>query len=219
MYRIDTMYEAMTDALMQGVNAGRIERWMASAAFWLGRQQVYASGDYWLALAAKITSLLPAEEQAAIIAQLGKQEDQLVDTAGDWPEVPSQITTLLASWSPTPIPVDLAAYTAAKRYTVEVGGIVVDGVRILTDRASQAMIAGAYVYVQHNPTETISFKSGGGFVTLSAANVVTMANAVGAHVQACFAAEAAVLAAIAAETITDTAGIDAFAWPANGAPA
>lgn len=219
MYRIDTMYEAMTDALMQGVNAGRVERWMACAAFWLGRQQVFASGDYWLVLAAKITSLLPAEERDAIAAQLSKQEDQLVDTAGDWPEVPSQIATLLASWSPAPIPVDLASYTSAKRYAVEIGGIVVDGARILTDRGSQAMIAGAYVYVQHNPTETIAFKSAEGFVTLSAANVVMIANAVGAHVQACFAAEAAVLAAIAAETITDTAAIDAYAWPSNGAPA
>jgi len=43
--------------------------------------------------------------------------------------------------------------------------------------------------------------------------MAAIATAVGAHVQACFAAENAVQAAITAGTITTTAEIDAAAWP------
>ncbi|QIB34736.1 DUF4376 domain-containing protein [Ancylobacter pratisalsi] len=112
-----------------------------------------------------------------------------------------------------PPAVDLSAYAAAKRYTVETGGITVAGNVIATDRASQAMIAGAYNFAQANPAAVIKFKADSGFVDLDAAAVTAVANAVGAHVQASFAAEADVLASIAAETITSVEDIDGFAWP------
>jgi hypothetical protein len=44
--------------------------------------------------------------------------------------------------------------------------------------------------------------------------MAAIATAVGAHVQACFATEAAVDAEITAGTITTTAQIDAADWPA-----
>lgn len=114
---------------------------------------------------------------------------------------------------PPPPAVDLVAYAAAKRYEVETGGIVINGAAIDTSRDSQSMITGAYAYSQANPGETIQFKAMGGWVTLDAATMAAIATAVGAHVQACFAAEAAVQAAITAGTITTTAEIDAAGWP------
>lgn len=51
--------------------------------------------------------------------------------------------------------------------------------------------------------------------TLDAASVGQIAVAIGQFVQAAYAAEAAVLAAIAAGTITTTAQIDAATWPSN----
>ncbi|MDE1991665.1 MAG: DUF4376 domain-containing protein [Rhizobiaceae bacterium] len=218
MYRIDSMYEPMIDALLLARSENKADRWMASVAFWLGRQQIYNVPDYWMALAAKLTSVLPAVDKDAIIDQLNKQETILVANVGpDWPEAPASLLAVVAGWSPDPVPVDLPAYAAAKRYAVEPGGIVVNGAGIPTDRQSQAMITGAYSYVEANPSTTVQFKTNSGFVEMNAAQVTAIANAVGAHVQASFAEEATVVAAITAGTITTTAEIDAAAWPANGA--
>lgn len=108
------------------------------------------------------------------------------------------------------VPIDLTAYAAAKRFTVETGGITVNGETIDTSRDSQSMITGAYTYSQAHPSETIKFKAVSGWVSLDAATMSAIATAVGAHVQACFAAEANVAAAIAAGTIATIAEIDAF---------
>lgn len=105
--------------------------------------------------------------------------------------------------------IDLVAYAAEARWRREVDGVTVAGAAIATDRESQAMIAGAHAYVQANPAATIKWKAEGGFVTLDSTAVTAIALAVGAHVQACFAAEADVLAAIEAGTITTPAEIDA----------
>ncbi|MBB5573321.1 DUF4376 domain-containing protein [Rhizobium paranaense] len=213
MYRIDSMYEPMIEALLSARAENKTDRWMASAAFWLGRQQIYNVKDYWLALAAKITVELPASEKDAIIEQLSKQEITLVDAASDWPEAPPSLMSIVAGWSPEPVSVDLQAYAATKRYAVETGGIVFGDMAVSTDRQSQALIAGAYAYVQANPTITVNFKTANGFVNLTAAQVRAVANAVGAHVQASFAAEDAVVEAITVGTIKTAADVDAFPWP------
>lgn len=111
---------------------------------------------------------------------------------------------------------ELTAYAASKRYAVETGGIVVDGVTVATDRESQAMLTGAAAYVATSGAASIRWKSAAGWVDLTAAQVTALATAVGAHVQAAFATEAEVDAAITAGTLTTTAEIDAAAWPPNG---
>mgnify|MGYP001053494492 CR=1 FL=1 len=107
----------------------------------------------------------------------------------------------------------LKAYAASKRWQVETGGITVADAAIQTDRASQAMITGAFAYAQANPAASIAYKTAEGFVTLAAAEVEAIANAVGAHVQASFAAEAAIVGAIEAGAITTFAAIDGADWP------
>ena len=122
---------------------------------------------------------------------------------------------LVAGWSPEQIAVDLYAYAAAKRYVVETGGILFNGMSVMTDRQSQSLITGAYNYVDANPDVTVQFKTASGFVELTSTQVRSVANAVASHVQASFAAEGAVNQAIIAGMITTTAEIDAFAWPSN----
>lgn len=107
----------------------------------------------------------------------------------------------------------LKVYAASKRWQVETGGITVAGAAVKTDRASQAMITGAFAYAQANPSASIAFKAADGFVMLTAAEVEAIAKAVGAHVQASFAAEAAIVAAIEAGAITSFAAIDGADWP------
>ncbi len=104
----------------------------------------------------------------------------------------------------------LAAYAAARRYAIETGGITLpNGSQISTDRDSQALITGAWNYVQNSGATSVSFKTVSGFVTMDTATLKTVALAVGDHVQKCFAAEGSIDAGIAAETITTMAEVDA----------
>lgn len=118
-----------------------------------------------------------------------------------------------------PTQADLMNYAANRRWQIETGGITVGGVAIDTSRDSQAMITGAYAYSQAHPEEPIKFKAASGWVTLDEPTMAAIATAVGAHVQASFAVEEAVDAAVSAGTITSFAEIDAAAWPANGGEA
>ena len=115
-----------------------------------------------------------------------------------------------------PAPIDLKAYAANKRWQIETGGITVAGATISTTRDNQAMITGAYTFARDNPGTTIKFKSASGWVSLPAAAMVAIGSAVGAHVQASFAAEELIDADIDGGKITTTAQIDADSrWPAT----
>ncbi len=122
--------------------------------------------------------------------------------------------------APKPAPIttaDLLTYAAARRFVIETGGIILNSMPVMTDRESQSLITGAHSYVQANPEITVRFKTAAGFIELTATQMTAIANAVGAHVQACFAAEGEVCSQIDTGTIKTMAEIDAFAWPSNGA--
>jgi hypothetical protein len=114
---------------------------------------------------------------------------------------------------PAPTQADLIAYSAAARFNHETGGISVGGTQIDTSRDSQNMIANANAYVQASGAASVSYKANSGWVTMDAPTVKAVALAVGAHVQACFALEQTIDAAITAGTITTFAQIDGAAWP------
>ena len=110
-------------------------------------------------------------------------------------------------------PMTLADCQAAKkaeianaRWHAETSGV--SGFR--TDRESQAMITGAALKAMQDETYTCRWKTDAGFVELTAAQILAIADAVRAHVQACFDHERALLAIIdAAETVED---LEAVAW-------
>lgn len=111
---------------------------------------------------------------------------------------------------PVPTPDELIAYTAQKRWEKEVGGTELSGLAVHTDDRSKALIMGARIAAEADPDFTTDWKTAdGSFVTIDAATIISVSNAVLAHVAACFAIEAQVIAAIEAETITTTAEIDA----------
>lgn len=112
---------------------------------------------------------------------------------------------------------NLRMRVAAKRFAIETGGIKVGGTDIKTDRDSQAMIMGALLFTQRNPAATISWKGVAGFVDLTTAQIEAIADAVAAHVQACFAAERQHHQAIEAiATVMDAMTYDIEAgWPAT----
>lgn len=121
-------------------------------------------------------------------------------------------------WIYVPPALDLLAYAAQKRWEKEVGGTEVAGMPVFTDDRSKTLIMGARQAADADPDFTTQWKAAAGaFITLDAAMIMAISNAVLAHVASCFAREAAVIAAIEDGTITSAAEIDdafdAVEWP------
>lgn len=116
---------------------------------------------------------------------------------------------------PPPTKDQLKAAAASHRWQVETGGVTVNGALIRTDETSQTKVLGARVQAKEDANYTLNWKAGdGSWVQLNAATVIAIADAVRAHVQACFDAEMAVAAKIDNDTYTTYADINgASEWP------
>jgi len=117
--------------------------------------------------------------------------------------------------APEPLP-DWPALIASRRYDAETAGIDLNGMRIDTGRDSQALITGAAVSAMLDPGYSVRWKTAGGFVELSAEQIIGVASAVRAHVQACFDREADLLAELDAGTLT--ADMLQEGWPNEPVP-
>src|SRR6187399_1055753 len=111
----------------------------------------------------------------------------------------------------------LLAYAASRRFDFEGAGIVVDGIRVATNRAAIALVMSASTYMQDDPEPLMSWKGAdGSWHRLNGQQVVAIAKAVAAHVAKAFRIEASLVEKIEAKTITSTADIDAaFPLPRN----
>jgi hypothetical protein len=122
---------------------------------------------------------------------------------------PEHVAQADGSWSlPEP---DYPAVIADRRYEAEVGGITLNGVHIDTDDRSKLLINGAALEATIDPAYVMQWKTQGGFIELTAQQVIGIARAVRAHVQACFDREAELLEALADGTLTD--GMLEQGWP------
>lgn len=98
--------------------------------------------------------------------------------------------------TPAPLPVNIEANIASRRYAAETAGITVNGMRLPTDRDSQALVTGAALAAVIDPAYSCQWKTVEGFITLGAQQIIALASAMRAHVQACFDREAALLATL-----------------------
>ena len=103
------------------------------------------------------------------------------------------------------------AELAAARYAAEIGGCMVDGVTIATDRGSQALLTAAVVTARLDPEFKTHWKCADGhFIDLNAMQLRAIGDAVITHVEACFNREAELVELIdAAQTPED---LDAITW-------
>jgi hypothetical protein len=159
---------------------------------------------------------------------------QLFETDGDiktmfhpdmtWIECPSEVEE---GWlydgkqfAPEGAPIvsldELKDAVAAERFAREGVGIVVDGLQIETTRDSQALIASTGLSAVLDPEYRCNFKTVGGFVEIGAAQIITIAKAVRAHVQACFDRELTLLRAIEAGEYHDE--MLSQGWPDSTPP-
>lgn len=99
---------------------------------------------------------------------------------------------------------------AAARWAAETAGIDVNGFTVRTDRESQALITGAALKAMQDSTYSCRWKGVGGFVELTAPQILAIADAVRAHVQSCFDHESELVALVdAAETVE---AVEAIVW-------
>ena len=85
----------------------------------------------------------------------------------------------------------------ARRDEALASGTLVAGVAVQTDDLSQQRIVGAALAASMDPQAEVNWKAADGtFVTLSAPQIIAIAQGVRAHVQACFDREAALLSAL-----------------------
>jgi hypothetical protein len=79
---------------------------------------------------------------------------------------------------------------AAWRFAKETSGVTVSGARIKTDRESQAIVTSALISLSQGLATSVDWKAEGGvWVTLGLNEITAIAQAVVAHVQACFTLE------------------------------
>lgn len=102
---------------------------------------------------------------------------------------------------------ELKAHAADRRWRKEIGGTTVGGTAIQTDDRAKVLLVGAALSMADEATAP--FVLGGASVTLTGAQFKALYAGLVAHVQACFATQTAVLAAIEAGSITTRAEIDA----------
>lgn len=102
---------------------------------------------------------------------------------------------------------------AAARYKREIAGTTVNGVLIDTGRDSQALITGAALAAVLDGNYSLNWKTDAGFIHLTAPEIIAVAQAVRAHVQACFDREGELVALVdKAETKEDLDEI-IISWP------
>lgn len=98
--------------------------------------------------------------------------------------------------APDPTEDELTALIAARRYLAETSGITVNGMPLDTGRDSQGLVTGAALSAVIDSAYSCQWKTAEGFVDLTAQQIIAIASAMRAHVQACFDREASLLAAV-----------------------
>ncbi|KPG90497.1 DUF4376 domain-containing protein [Pseudomonas sp. MYb2] len=121
------------------------------------------------------------------------------ETDGIWRKVGNEIIK-----EPFPqVAPDYARSVAAERYEREDSAVSVDGLSIATSRESAGLIYGAGLSAMLDPDYRCNFKTLDGFVEIGAQQILAIAKAVRAHVQACFDREFQLLQAVEAGTYVD----------------
>lgn len=78
---------------------------------------------------------------------------------------------------------------ADARYNAEVGGVAVGGMKIKTDRESQAQLSSAFTSLSGGLIESTPWKSENGWADVTLEDIRPIAQVVAMHVRSCFALE------------------------------
>ena len=149
------------------------------------------------------------EEATKAYAEWAEQWEQINAYALEHPDEVTEETPL-----PAPTLEELKTRKkneiAAARYEAETSGVTVEGAVIDTDRESQSLITGAALAATLDESYSLNWKTADGFISLTAPQIIAVAQAVRAHVQSCFDREAALNEQIDAANSKEE--LEAIAW-------
>lgn len=134
------------------------------------------------------------------------------ETDGVWRLVDGEVVKQAL---PEAVP-DYAQLVAVERFRREAAGVTVAGLQIETTRESAGLVYGAGLSALLDPEYRCNFKTVTGFVEIGSAQIIAIAKAVRAHVQACFDRELTLLRAIEAGEYHDD--MLSEGWPDSSLP-
>jgi hypothetical protein len=161
--------------------------------------------------------MIELTDGSRVTSEQFKLQNPNVQYGGEFPSAAYLATIGASIVTPTKYP-DLATgkemrlqELAQRRYEAEEGGTTLGGNPLATDRMTQSKITAAYVKASVDADyEITAWKTGPGiFSTLTAATIIAAANAIEAHVQACFDNEKTISTEITdAVDLTELAAVD-----------
>lgn len=151
----------------------------------------------------RINVMFSDETQTKIVAVFSCPQDE--GNYANLGMVEPQDQRYLTYMSESPVDPQLSPsqIIASERYRREGFGIVVGSMAIETTRDSQALIASTGLSAILDPEYRCNFKTLNGFVEIGAEQILAIAKAVRAHVQACFDRELELLRAIEAGSYSE----------------
>lgn len=130
-------------------------------------------------------------------------QDVPVGLEGSTPYVETSLTTVKST---------KLAQLADWRYTLEVGGVTIEGITVSTSRQSQAQLTSTYNNLKDGLISSVEWKQiGGSFVTLNLTQMEKVVAAVALHIQTSFSTEKIYSEQIKA--CTSIAEVDAITFP------
>lgn len=122
-----------------------------------------------------------------------------------WTYAGGKFTAPSAPAAPTPTAEEWKALIAARRWQQVQAGTSVDGVHLDTSDTSQVKITGAALEATLDATYTCNWKAAdGAWVALDAAQILAIAKAMRAYIQACYDREKALAAEVDAGTFAES---------------
>jgi hypothetical protein len=180
---------------------------------------------YWLASDGRLCS---SADQLIVPTTDGAYEAWLAagNTPTQWPRDTSGNQTIQSMQdvlTPYGLFASLVGYAQSIQQKIAAGGITVNvgtsgspvSVNVATDPASLTLLQGATMMAQANSSASFQWvQSSGVSVTLTATQITALFTAVSAFIQATFTALTVVINGINDGSITTTAQVDSWAWPA-----
>ena len=154
---------------------------------------------------------VPMPERSTPTKPMKLTGDEVAQWQGQWVKLAARPVEPDPQPVPEPVP-DWPAMIADRRWLAETSGTTFGGMPIDTDDRSKLLINGAALRADRSADYVLRWKASQGFVDLTAAQVLAVADAVSEHVQLCFDREDALLVAVTDGSIT--AEMLEEGWPA-----
>lgn len=159
----------------------------------------------------EVDDAAPMPERSTPTKPMKLTGDEVAQWQGQWVKLAARPVTPDPQPVPEPVP-DWPALIADRRWLAETSGTTFAGMPIDTDDRSKLLINGAALRADRSADYVLRWKASQGFVDLTAAQVLAVADAVSEHVQLCFDREDALLVAVTDGSITAEMLEDG--WPA-----